>query len=417
MHVVVLGAGVIGVATAYYLARGGSAVTVIDRQDAPARETSYANAGLIAPTHAYAWASPRAPGILLRSLWRDDTALRLKPRLDPALMRWGLRFLANCTAERNRANTLTKLRLCLYSQACLERLRADEGLAYDQITKGALYLYRDAGHLRVAEANARMLRDHGAVIEAVDAARCVAIEPALAGVAGRLAGALHAPRDESGDCRLFTQALADRCAALGVAFRWGETVRRLDTSAGRVAAAVTDRGRVTADAFVLALGSYSPGIARGAGSRLPIHPVKGYSLTFPILDAARAPTVPGVDEHTLVAFSRLGDRLRVTATAEFTGYDTGHRSADFAVMLRSARELFPGAADYERPERWACLRPMTPDGPPMMGRARAANLWFNTGHGHIGWTMAAGSGRIVADLVLGRAPEIDMAGLTPEGRA
>ncbi|MBM3584238.1 MAG: D-amino acid dehydrogenase [Alphaproteobacteria bacterium] len=416
MRVLVLGGGVIGVATAYYLERAGATVTVIDRQAEPAGETSFANAGLIAPTHAYAWASPRAPGTLLRSLWRDDTALRLKPRLDPGLMRWGLRFLAECSAARNRANTLNKLRLCLYSLACLERLRGDEGLAYEQTTKGALYLYRDAGHMAVALENARLLREHGADIDVVDAARCVAIEPALAGIAGRLAGALYAPKDESGDCRLFTKKLAARCAGLGTSFRWGTTVRGFEASGDRVIAAITDLGRVEADAFVLALGSYSPLVARSVGLRLPIHPVKGYSLTFPIVDAARAPTVPGVDEHALVAFSRLGDRLRLTATAEFTGYDTTHRPRDFAVMLRAVRELFPGAADYDRPERWACLRPMTPDGPPIMGRAGKANLWLNTGHGHIGWTMAAGSGRVVADQVMGREPEIDLTGLVPDGR-
>ncbi len=416
MRVVVLGGGVIGVATAYYLAQGGATVTVVDRQPGPARETSFANAGLIAPAHAYAWASPRAPGVLLRSLWRDDTALRLKPRLDPRLLGWGLRFLANCGAARNRANTLTKLRLCIYSRAQLIALRESEGLAYDAVAKGALYLYRDAAHLGIATANARLLADHGLRIETIDRDRCLDIEPALAPVADRIAGAIYAPDDESGDCRLFTEALARRSADLGVAFRWGETVRRLDGDGERVAAVLTDRGRIAGDAFVLALGSYSPAIARGVGVRLPIYPVKGYSLTFPVKDTHAAPTVPGVDEHYLVAFARFGDRLRVTATAEFAGYDTGYAPADFTVMTRVARELFPAAADFDRPEPFACLRPMTPDGPPIMGRGRHRNLWLNTGHGHIGWTMAAGSGRIVADLILGRAAGIDLAGLTLAGR-
>ncbi len=416
MRVVVLGAGVIGVATAYYLAKGGAQVTVVDRQGEAAGETSYANAGLIAPTHAYAWASPRAPGILLASLWRDDTALRLKPRFDPALVRWGLGFLANCTAARNRANTLNKLRLCLYSRECLVQLRAAEGLGYDQATRGALYLYRDAAHLAVGLANARLLQDHGATIEAIDVERLAALEPALAHMNGRLSGALYAAEDESGDCRLFSLALAERCRALGVAFRWNETVRSLAAEGERVRGVVTDRDRIEGDAFVLALGSYSPRVARSVGLGLPIYPVKGYSLTFPIRDTRAAPVIPGVDEKYLVAYARLGDRLRVTATAEFAGYDTGHRPRDFAVMTRVARELFPDAADTERPEYWACLRPMTPDGPPIMGRTRHANLWLNTGHGHIGWTMAAGSGRIVADLISGRKPEIDLTGLTLEGR-
>jgi D-amino-acid dehydrogenase len=416
MRVIVLGGGVIGIATAYFLAKGGVDVTVIDRQGGPARETSFANAGLIAPAHAYAWASPRAPGILLRSLWRDDTALRLKARLDPALLAWGMRFLANCRAERNRANTLNKFRLCQYSRAQLLELRRVEGLAYEEVTKGALYLYRDAAHLDVARANARLLAERGLRIEAIDRERTLAIEPALAPVAGRLAGALFAPDDESGDCRLFSEGLAERAAALGASLRWNETVTALEREGDRITVAVTNKGRLEADAFVLALGSYSPIIARTAGLRLPIYPVKGYSLTVPIKDAGAAPTVPGVDEHYLVAFARMGERLRVTATAEFSGYDTAHKPADFAVMTRVARELFPDAADFNRPEYWACLRPMTPDGPPIMGRSRQKNLWLNTGHGHIGWTMAAGSGRIVADLILGREAAIDLEGLTPEGR-
>ncbi|MGH6717733.1 MAG: FAD-dependent oxidoreductase, partial [Alphaproteobacteria bacterium] len=227
---------------------------------------------------------------------------------------------------------------------------------------------------------------------------------------------LYAADDESGDCRLFSLALAERCRALGVTFRFNETVRALAAEGDRVHAAVTDRGRIDGDGFVLALGSFSPQVARTVGHSLPIYPVKGYSLTFPIRDARAAPAIPGVDEHNLVAYARLGDRLRVTATAEFAGYDTSHRPRDFAVMTRVVRDLFPDAADYDRPDYWACLRPMTPDGPPIMGRARHANLWLNTGHGHIGWTMAAGSGRIVADLMQGKVPEIDLDGLTLERR-
>jgi D-amino-acid dehydrogenase len=229
-----------------------------------------------------------------------------------------------------------------------------------------------------------------------------------------MAGALYAPDDESGDCHLFSRRLAEAARGLGATILTATTVTGLRAEGDRIVAARTDRGEVAGDAFVLALGSHSPAVARTAGLKLPIYPVKGYSLTCRVTDPARAPALPGVDERNLVAFARLGDRLRLTATAEFAGYDTGHRPRDFRVMLQVARELFPGAADYERVERWACLRPMTPDGPPILGPARHRNLWLNTGHGHIGWTMAAGSARAVADLVLGRKPALDLAGLGVE---
>ena len=406
-HVVVLGAGLLGVTTAHYLAREGHQVTVIDRQKEPARETSYANAGLLTPGHVYAWASPRAPMILLKSLWRTDTALRWRLKLDPGMWAWGLKFLANCTAARNRQNTVIKVRLCSYSLTETAAVTAETGITWDRSQSGALYLYRDPDHFRAGRANFKLLADEGVEARTLERAELAAFEPALAAVKDRFAGAIHTPHDESGDARKFTLALAESCRQRGVVFKLGATITRIARSGDRVTGIETDQGRVEGDAYVLALGSYSPLLTRPLGFTLPIYPVKGYSVTLPIADAEAAPVHFGVDEANLVAFARLGDRLRLTATADFAGYDTSFEARDFVHMLKVARELFPRAAAFDRPEYWACLRPMTPDGPPIMGPSPLTNLWLNTGHGHIGWTMACGSSRIVVDRMLGRKPEID----------
>ena len=414
MKVVVLGGGVIGITTAYELARRGHEVTVVERNAGPAEESSYGNAGIIAPGHAYAWASPRAPLILLRSLWRDDTALRFKFSLDPKLYAWSLRFLANCTATRNRANTLNKLRLCIYSRDALKALRADTGIAYDETTDGTLYLYRDAGMLETGMANMQLLTDHGlSGLKGVSAARCAELEPALAPAVDRIAGAIHCAFDESGDSNKLCQGLVALMEDIGVSFRWGTTVTGLDAEGDRIARVLTDSGAMTGDAYVMSLASCTPLVTKGLGVRMPIYPVKGYSLTVSSEGHNGAPAMPVIDEHNLIAFTPMGTRLRATATAEFAGYDTGFTPADFGPMLKVVRALFPAGGDYDRPSYFACLRPMTPDGPPVIGAGRHANLYYNTGHGHIGWTMAAGSARIAADLVDGRAPDIDLAGLTP----
>lgn len=414
MRIIVLGGGVVGVATAYFLARAGHQVTVVERRPEVASETSFANAGLIAPGHSYTWNSPRAPLILLKSLWRDDMALRFHLRADPRMWAWSLRFLANCTAARSRRYTVIKLKLCLYSQRVLNETAEETGVAYDAVNRGVLYLYRDQGHLALGIANMALLSDHGARLEPADPERCVEIEPALAGARGKLAGAIYAPADASGDSRKFTEGLAARCRELGVGFEMGRTITAIRGDRSRISEIATDRGPLRADHYVLALGSYSPLLARGLGLGLPIYPVKGYSVTLPTDGAADAPHVGGVDEANLVAYCRMGERLRLTATADFAGYDTAHRPSDFTQMLGVARDLFPQGGAYDQPSYWACLRPMTPDGPPILGPCPVQNLTLNTGHGHMGWTMACGSARIVADLIDGKTPDIDTTGLTLE---
>jgi D-amino-acid dehydrogenase len=415
MRIAVLGAGVVGVASAYYLLRDGHEVVLIDRQPAVARETSYANAGMIAPGHAFAWASPRAPKILLQSLWRSDTALRFRLRADPALWGWSWKFLRECTAEKSRRNTLVKLRLCLLSIEEMRAIRAAEGFGYDEVLKGALYLYRNAEHLQTGLANAKLLVDNGVSgLRAIDREELVKIEPALAPVKDKLAGALYSPQDESGDCRRFAEGLVAVVQKRGGQLRFGETVKRIVAENGKVAAVETDQGRIAADAVVVCLANDAPPVLRPLGLKLPIYPVKGYSLTLPVGPQHLAPQLPGVDENYLVAFARMGDRLRLTATADFAGFDKRHKPSDFEPMLKVARDLFPNGADYTKPDYYACLRPMTPDGPPVIGAGGVPGLWINTGHGHIGWTMACGSSRVLAELVAGRKSPVALDGLEPQ---
>jgi D-amino-acid dehydrogenase len=408
----VLGAGVIGITTAYYLAKAGRQVTVVDRQPESANETSFANAGLIAPGHSYTWASPRAPKILFKSLFQDGQALRLKLSADPRMWSWAIKFLGNCNAEQSRLNTSRKLVLCRYSQEQLQALTAAEDLHYERLSQGLLYLYRDAASFATGRNNMTVLADGGMPLQILDADQVVAVEPSLFHARQLIAGAIYCPSDESGDARLFTHDLTERCKRLGVKFEMNRTIQGFESSADAIQAVLTDRGRMSADEYVLALGSYAPIVARQLGYRLPIYPVKGYSVTFPSGPGYSPPNIGGVDENNLVAYARFGDRLRFTATAEFTGYETRHSPADFAHMLQAGRELFPEGADYSQPTFWAGLRPMTPEGTPIMGRSKHRNLFLNVGHGHMGWTMSCGSARIVTDLILGRVPDIDLTGMT-----
>lgn len=411
MKIIVMGGGVVGVTTAYCLLKDGHEVTVVERHDGAADETSFANAGLVAPGHAYTWASPKAPGILLKSLWRNDQALRFRLRLDPDLWSWSLKFLGNCRAERVAVNTARKVRLSLYSQEMLHAVVGDTGVAFDSAKGGLLYLYRTPQAFDAGIAKMRILTDNGLPLEVVDRDRAAAIDPALLPTRDRIAGGIYAPSDESGDARLFTRNLADWCAERGVRFLYGTTIRGVETASGEVTGLVTDKGTLTADAYVLALGCQSAALAKPLGLSLPIYPVKGYSVTVPVAGRNNTPRIGGVDEENLVAYAPMGDRLRITATADFAGYDKRHSLADFQTMLAAARDLFPDAADYSRPSYWAGLRPMTPEGTPIFGRARQRNLFLNTGHGHMGWTMSCGSARITADLIAGRTPAIPLDGM------
>ena len=356
---------------------------------------------------------PRAPRMLWQSLRGAETAIRVRLAPDLRLYTWGLRFLRECTAERARRNTLVKLRLCQYSQSVMNELVRAERLEYHAVTKGALYLYRNAAELEAGTKKMALLAEHGQKQEILGAREVAKLDPVFEPVADKFAGAIRDLGDSSGDGHVFVENLARVCReTLGVVVKVGVRVTGLAANGGQVDGTITSQGMLTADNYVLALGVGSPIVARTAGVRLPIYPAKGYSSTFPLKSGGLAPTIPGVDEQWLVGWSRLGDRLRLTSTAEFAGYDWGWMPRDFNNILRLARDLFPDAADYDRGQYRACLRPMTPDGPPILGLGRHRNLFLNCGHGHMGWTMACGTARIVADLMTGRMPELDLEGLT-----
>ena len=412
MRVLVLGGGVIGVSSAYYLNQAGHQVTLVERQAQVARETSYANGGQLSWGSGGPWAAPGIPGQALRWLFHRHAPLVLRPRLDPALWRWLLRMLRECTPERYRLNKERQLRLARYSHQCLKDLRAATGMHYDERAHGTLVLYRDARELDAALAE-RVLLDRLAIpTRVLDRAGCVAQEPALAPAAGQLAGGILYPDDELGDCRQFTEQLAERARSTGVEFHTGVTTQSLEAHHDRIEQVLTDRGPLRADRYVLACGSYSPLLLRPLGIRLPVYPVKGYSITVPITNPAAAPRSTLTDETYKIVITRLGARLRAAGTAELAGYDLALRERRLDTLRHSVRQLFPGAGDLEQAEGWAGLRPMTPDNPPVLGPTRYRNLFLNTGHGTLGWTMACGSGRVLADIVSGRNPDIDLDGLT-----
>jgi D-amino-acid dehydrogenase len=406
LKILVLGAGIVGVSTAYFLARDGHEVEVIDGADDIATYASAGNAGFIAPNDSFAWASPLAPWQLARSLLGEPTGLRVRPSLDPAMYSWGVRFLRECTNARAFRNSVDQMLLSQYSVRIQEEIEAEEQIEYSVTRRGALYLYRDPRKLAKAAARIPMFEDHGIKQEVVSVDAIIEKEPALAAASGVFAGAIYGSSDASGDCRTFTRELADRCRARGVTFTLATAVERLEVDGDRIVAAVTARGRRTADQFVLCLGVGSSAVARTAGVKLPIFPFKGYSATFPVVDAERAPAMPAVEQTSLIAWSRFGDRLRMSSTAEMSGLDFRWQPKNFASIIAMARELFADGIDIERGQFRACLRPMTPDGPPVIGYGKHGNLMFNTGHGHLGWTMGMGTGRLCADLVAGRVPEV-----------
>ena len=412
MKIVVLGSGVIGVASAYYLAKAGHEVIVLDRQEGPALETSFANAGEVSPGYSSPWAAPGLPIKALQWLFMRHRPLVIWPTPDPAMIAWGLRLLMNCTSARYELNKSRMVPIAEYSRDVLRELRDRLGLAYDERAQGTLQLFRKQEQLDGTARDIEVLKRYGVAWEVLDREGCIAVEPALARVREKFVGGLRLPGDETGDCFKFTGALAAVCRQQGVELRYGTEIRAIETDGRRVTGIATAGGTVTGDAYVAALGSYSPRLLGPIGVRVPIYPVKGYSITVPITDAAGAPESTVMDETHKVAITRLGDRIRVGGTAELVGYDTTLRPGRRRTLEHVVTDLYPGGGDVARAEFWCGLRPMTPDGPPIIGPTRYPNLWLNCGHGTLGWTMSCGSGRVLADLVSGQAPAIDTAGLT-----
>lgn len=412
MNVLVLGAGVVGTTTAWYLCRAGHHVTVVERQDGAGLETSFANGGQISPCHSEPWANPSVLPKIIRWLGRADAPLLFHwNRWDPALWAWGLRFLRNCTQGRMEINIERALRVAIYSRSCLRDLRAELGLEYDQKTLGILHVYRDPREFAHACEISDLMRFYGLNRLEKSPSECIALEPALGAVATTLAGGIHTPDDESGDAHKFTQALAEHAARAGVEFRYGTAIDGIEHDRGRVTGVRTSAGLLTADSYILSLGSYSPLLARTLGLRLPIIPAKGYSITVPVEAHHHAPVMSVTDDSVKMVYSRLGNRLRAAGTAEMTGWNTDLTDKRWKLILGNAKGLFPKGGDYARAEPWTGLRPASPDGVPIIGATPYSNLFLNTGHGTLGWTMSCGSARLLADLVSGRQPEIDPNGL------
>ncbi|MBP7705482.1 MAG: D-amino acid dehydrogenase [Caulobacter sp.] len=406
MKVAVLGGGVVGVASAYYLAKAGHEVVLIDRQAGPAMETSFANAGEVSPGYASPWAAPGVPGKAVKWLLMQHAPLVVRPKADVEMYRFMAGMLLNCNEARYAVNKERMVRLATYSRARLEALRDELSLDYDQRMQGTLQLFRTQAQLDGIGKDVEVLQKIGVAYEVMDREGCIRAEPGLARSAEPFVGGLRLPGDETGDCFKFTTALADHARMLGVDFRFGEEIGGISTDGRQVTGVHTTAGKVVADAYVVAAGSWSPKLVRRLGIRLPVYPVKGYSITLPIIDEAQAPVSTLLDETYKVAITRLGDRIRVGGLAEVAGYGLELHQSRKRTLEKSVLSLFPEAGDAERATFWTGLRPATPDGTPAVGATALPNLFLNTGHGTLGWTMACGSGQLIADLISGQTPAI-----------
>lgn len=411
MKVLVLGGGVIGVTSAYYLARAGHEVELIERQDAAGMETSFANAGQISPGYSSPWAGPGVPLKALKWLTMRHGPLTLNPDLDPALWRWLFSMLRNCTSQRYAINKARMVPLAEYSRDCLRELRAELEITYDHSSGGTLQLFRTQKQLDSVASDIEVLDKFGVDYSVLDQKGCIRSEPGLANANVSIAGGLKLPEDETGDCHIFTTKLAKVAASLGVKFSYGTDINHLGTDGRTIVGVDTSRGLRTADAYVMALGINSPTMLQPFGMRLPIYPVRGYSVTIPVADETQAPVSTLMDETYKTAITRLGDRIRIGGTAELGKSNAKTHPAHEASLLYSFNGLFPFGGDTAKVEFWTGLRPMTPDGPPIIGQTAMKNLYINSGHGTLGWTMACGSGRVVSDIISGRQPDVEIDGL------
>ncbi len=412
MKVVVMGAGVIGTSSAWYLSKLGHEVIVIDRQPGAGLETSFANGAQISVSQSEPWAAPGAPFKVMKWILRDDAPLLFRPKLEWHQLSWGMRFLVECLPWRFRHNIREMVNLGLYSRESLQELRAETGIEYDQITRGILQFYTSKDDFEAAQKASELLKQYGIERDVKSAEEAIAIEPALNQIRDRLAGATYAPTDESGDAFKFTQNLAALCAARGVQFKYGAMIEAIETDAGMVSGLRLRHSNghtetVVADRYVCAMGSYSYLMLKPIGITIPVYPAKGYSATISTEGFSGAPTVSLTDEAMKIVFSRVGNRMRIAGTAELDGYSTNLSIVRTEALVKRARELFPGAADYDNPVYWTGLRPATPSNCPLIGRTRYPNLYLNTGHGTLGWTEGCGSGRALADLVSDKQPAVD----------
>jgi D-amino-acid dehydrogenase len=408
MRSVVLGAGIAGVTAAYELARRGHEVTVVDRQPGAALETSFANGGLVVPSQSDPWASPDAPMKLLKWLGREDAPLLLRFSAVPSMLGWGLAFLANCRRDRWHRNTAAVFRLAIYSRDAYDALAKETGIEHGRSDKGTLRLYGDEPALEAGLAEFEPYRALGLTYELLSREQCVRLEPSLSEAVQKFIGGIHIAADRSGDCHAFAHGLAEHARKLGVEFRFGTTIQGIETSAGAATAVLTDKGRIAGDRFLLALGPYSASMARSLGWRLPVNPVKGYSETIDIEGWNDAPRIPLVITYRKMAITNLGRQLRLAGTAEFAGFDLSLNARRGQMLLDALGEHYPHYPRAKPPQHWAGLRPVVPDGRPVLGATPVRNLFVDTGHGQLGWTLSCGSARAVAAVMDGKAPEIDL---------
>jgi D-amino-acid dehydrogenase len=409
MTIAVLGAGAVGTATAWYLKKAGHDVTVIERQAEAAMETSWGNGGVIHASEVEPWSQPGMPRKIIGWLGQENAPLLLRYGAIPHMWRWGLDFARNCTPEKFRANAAANLALALHSLKSLQEIGAETGIQYDRATKGVIKIYRSPESLDAARRSTDYLAQHGLLYEKVSVDRCIELEPALADTKPTLAGALYFARDEVGDCNKFTQGLAAACAKRGVRFHYGETVRDIETEGNRVKAVITDKGRIPAETIVVAMASFTAPLLKKLGIRVPIYPVKGISITFPRGAWNSAPSMPIIDDSKLFGLVPIGDRMRISGSAEITGYDATPAMPRAEAIIANVSYTFPQIKrhfDINKARVWAGLRPVSPAGTPIIGRTSIGGLWVNAGHGHLGWTLACGSGRVAADLIDGRDPGI-----------
>jgi len=408
LRVIVIGAGLVGISSAYFLRLRGHDVTVIEREKGPGLQTSFANGALVTPSMPEPWNAPGCWRVLLASLGRSDAALQLRVRALPALMGWGVRFLRNSSPERYHESTIRNVRLALFSLEVLQNLRRQTGIEYDATSRGTLKLFRSSEALNDTIRAADRLLAEGLKLRRLSRDETIQLEPALAGIGDQLAGAIHYGVDETGDAHRFCERLAEHAQHHGVIFSFGTSVSRLEARSGRLTAVQTDKERFAADQYVVAAGSYSTPLLRSLGLRLPVRPAKGYSVTFEGLRGASALSIPIVDDDMHAAVVPLGHAIRVAGTAEFDGFDLTLRPERIRNLTNLAQKILPHASlDPASARAWCGLRPMSPDGVPIIGPAVMSNLWLNTGHGHLGWTMAAGSGQLLADLISGETPTLD----------
>ncbi|WP_429101256.1 D-amino acid dehydrogenase [Aeromonas rivipollensis] len=412
MDIVVLGGGVVGVTSAWYLAKAGHKVTLLERRDGVALETSHANAGQISPGYASPWAAPGIPLKAAKWLLQKHAPFTVRPTSDPFQLRWMLKMFANCTPAAYAVNKGRMVRLAEYSRDCMKLLRDELALDYEGRQLGTLQLFRSQAQCDASQRDIEVLEEYGVPYQSLDADSCEEVEPALARVRGKIVGGLRLPGDETGDCFRFTQALADEARRLGVEFVFNCAIDEVELAQGRAVAVRAGEQRFKADAIVCALGSYGTGFLRPLGIELPVYPVKGYSLTLPMTDAAGAPRSTVLDETYKVAITRFDERIRVGGMAELSGFNLALNPRRHDTLAMVVRDLFPEGGDLPRAEFWTGLRPMTPDGTPLVGPSPIPGLWLNTGHGTLGWTMAAGSGQLLSDLISGSAPAISDEGLT-----